>query len=138
MKNKVASAERFFPDGMAFTITRRSKDSCDPVGYSHLGSRLREKLETHHWHLVRSTFGKDPQPELQPEYFTYEAVIADAEVVTPRRICKLLGKAWDVLQIMWPNRQSGIEFATDGNGYYIATPNQDRLHARATRVSKAI
>jgi hypothetical protein len=129
MKNNVASAEQFFPDGMAFKTTRERKECGD---YLHIGLRLRKKLKTHHWHLLRSAFGKDPHPDLQPEFFTYEAVIADAKVVTPRAICKLLAKAakaCDVAQIMWPNRQNGIQFATDGNGYYFATPVTSETHS---------
>jgi hypothetical protein len=103
---------------MAFKITRKGP---------HIGPRLAKKLKTHRWHLLRNTFGEDPDPELQPEFFTYEAGYrrrqsSHTECNREKLFTKAWGGARDICQIMWFNRQNGIQFATDGNGYYFATP----------------
>jgi len=80
----------------------------------HIGKRIAEKLETHRWHVLRSTY-EGPQPE------TYEAVTA-MKTVTPNAIKKLVKKAWCARQIMWPNKQSGILLEVGYDGYYVAAP----------------
>lgn len=93
-----------------FKITRPGQ----PYEGPHIGRRLAQKVDTHHWHALRHAFD-DAQPE------TYESVLA-AKTITPVAMKKLLAKAWCARQIMWPNRQIGILVETGANGFYLVTP----------------